>query len=134
MATLSVVKPKTDESLDSNTKGSLANQPVRFLPCAFDAQPKKVEADQEGVRLKRESFGHPAVTFLNDSKWGGIDSLEVRSYYRLLQTGQENSTRRRMFPGEGKWVSNSIRSIDDDQIFGLRPVKYVAAEQLGSRL
>lgn len=84
---------------------SAASQ-IAFLPFAFDAQPKKTEEAQEGFRIRREAFTHPGVAFLNDSRWGGVDSLEIRSYYRLLQSPNQKSTNKPPFDGAGKWVFN----------------------------
>jgi hypothetical protein len=36
------------------------------------------------MKLRRENFQHPAVSFLNDTRVGSLDNLEVRGWYRLL--------------------------------------------------
>jgi Aerotolerance regulator N-terminal/von Willebrand factor type A domain len=62
--------------------GSLLDR--RCLPFLFDKAPQSIDSNEEGLKLRRENFQHPAVSFLNDTRVGSLENLEVRSWYRLL--------------------------------------------------
>jgi len=56
----------------------------RCLPFLFDKKPQSIASNEDGVKLLRENFQHPAVSFLNDTRVGSLDNLEVRGWYRLI--------------------------------------------------
>lgn len=56
----------------------------RCLPFLFDSKPQRIASNEDGMKLRREHFQHSAVNFLNDTRVGSLDNVEVRGWYRLL--------------------------------------------------
>ncbi len=67
-----------------NVDNSNSRSDLRCLPFLFDKLPQSIAPNQEGMKLRLDNFQHPAVSFLNDTRVGSLENLEVRGWYRLL--------------------------------------------------
>ena len=77
---LATMFTKSTSEITSETK-------ERFLPMVFDREPTILNREATGMKLRRENFQHPAVQFLNDTRTGMLDNIEIQGWYRLLPNG-----------------------------------------------
>ncbi len=68
----------------------------RCLPFLFDKTPQSIASNENGIKLRRENFQHPAVSFLNDTRVGSLDNMEVQSWYRMLPNSIDENNKSRV--------------------------------------
>ena len=79
-ATLPSVSPK---AIGDAVQARQRLFPYAYHPYAYQPKPETPEENQPSTSIQREFHSHPSVRFLNDPRWGAIDSLDVRKWLRM---------------------------------------------------
>lgn len=79
-------------SLTPNKARSPGQEPQTFffLPFLYDDKPQSRNKESQGLKLRREIFQPASVHFLNEARAGSLESLEVRSWFRLLPNSKDD--------------------------------------------
>jgi len=93
-----------------------------LFPYAFEAKPEVLEDGLTGLSIRREPHTHPSVRFLNDSRWGAIDNLDVRKWLRMVPHDQVTKQSRRLtIPTRLRFVSLDSNSTDSKSTADNKP-------------
>jgi len=109
---------EVQDSKDAPNDVSKSVQPSQrpLFPYAFEAKPEFLEEGLAGLSIRREQHTHPSVRFLNDSRWGAIDNLDVRKWLRMFPYDQlTKQSRSILSPIQGRFVSLDSASTEDNE-------------------